>query len=121
MSQRPPRVLLGDDDDALRMFVREMLEQRGVEVVGEASDGPKAVALARDLQPDVAVLDLVMPGGGLGALSEIRAGSPGTRIVVLSSFGAHPTWQELEEADAHVAKSASSWVDQLLSEIGAPS
>jgi NarL family two-component system response regulator LiaR len=59
----------------------------GMELVGEAADGVEAVSRARSLQPDVILLDLVMPRkGGIEAIGEIKAENPDARILVLTSF-----------------------------------
>ena len=59
----------------------------GLEVVGEAGDGRTGLKVVESLEPDVALLDISMPGmDGLEAIPEIRTRSPGTRIVVFSGF-----------------------------------
>src|SRR5205823_4422316 len=61
--------------------------QDDLEVVGEAADGDQAVALAEELQPDVVVMDLVMPAlDGIRAMRELRRRVPGARVVILTSF-----------------------------------
>ena len=55
------RVVLADDHVVLRQGVRALLERHGLEVVAEASDGRAAVEVAREVEPDVAVLDIMMP------------------------------------------------------------
>jgi response regulator NasT len=55
------RVLLAEDETIARMDLQGLLEQRGYQVVGEAADGNTAVALARSLQPDIAIFDIEMP------------------------------------------------------------
>ena len=83
-----PTVFLCDDVPAFRALLRAVLEQHaGCEIVGEASDGPSAVAGVARTRPDVLVLDLDMPGGdGLSAIPAIRSACAQTRIIVLSSF-----------------------------------
>ncbi|GLX94714.1 response regulator [Herbidospora sp. NEAU-GS84] len=80
------KVLLADDHPLLRHGLRALLEQvGGAEVVGEASDGEEAVALALSLNPDVVVMDLVMPGvGGLEATRRLVDQRPEMGILVLT-------------------------------------
>jgi DNA-binding NarL/FixJ family response regulator len=84
----PITLLLVDDNADLRFLVRTAVESRGgFEVVGEADDGRLGVDQARELQPDLIVLDLDMPSmGGLEALPLIREAAPASKVVVLSSF-----------------------------------
>jgi two-component system nitrate/nitrite response regulator NarL len=79
------RVVIADDHRLFRDGLRGTLQDAGMAVVGEASDGAEAVALARELAPDVVVLDLKMPGvSGLEALREIERSSPRVQAVVLT-------------------------------------
>jgi two-component system, NarL family, response regulator LiaR len=82
------RVLVADDHAVVREGLRAFLAlQDDVEVVGEAADGEEAVAAVATLQPDVALVDLVMPGvDGLEAIKRIRASNAPTRVIVLTSF-----------------------------------
>ena len=82
------RLLVVDDHPVVRQGLRTFLETRAdFEVVGEAGDGAAAVAEAARLQPDVILMDLVMPGvDGLEAIGRIRAADPSARILVLTSF-----------------------------------
>lgn len=82
----PLRILLAEDEQIVREGIRALLEQAGFEVVGEASDGREAVHLAERLRPDVAVLDLAMPGmNGTTATLELARVAPETRTVVLTA------------------------------------
>jgi two-component system, NarL family, response regulator LiaR len=88
------RVLIVDDHAVVRQGLRTFLELQddpaslAIEVVGEAADGAQAVELARRLQPDVVLLDLVMPVmGGIEAIPRIIEDSPRSRVIILTSFG----------------------------------
>jgi len=82
------RILLADDHPIVREGLRALLAtEPGMIVVGEAKDGDEVVFKARSLQPDVILLDLVMPHkDGLAAMSELTHDLPGVRILVLTSF-----------------------------------
>ena len=80
------RVLLADDHRLLLEGLANLLAAHGIEVVAQAHDGVAALALARQLRPDIALLDIRMPGGdGLTATRAIRAELPNTRIVILTT------------------------------------
>jgi DNA-binding NarL/FixJ family response regulator len=80
------RLVLADDHLVVREGLRALLEaEPDFEVVGQTGNGSEVAALVDDVQPDVLVLDLMMPGiGGLDVIREITRRRPGTRIVVLS-------------------------------------
>src|SRR5256886_10382247 len=81
------RVVLADDHVVLRQGVRALLERHGVEVVAEASDGRAAVELARQHEPDVAVLDIMMPLlNGIDAARQIVEARPGIQVVMLTAL-----------------------------------
>ena len=81
------RILIADDHEALRGALRALISaEAGLEVVGEAAGGDDAVRLARELNPDVVVMDLSMPGtNGVDATRLVRADRPAARVVVLSA------------------------------------
>ncbi len=84
----PIRVLLADDHAIVRKGIRALLAtERDIEVIGEACDGAEVVAQARDLQPDVILMDLVMPKqDGVEATRQITGQQSNVRILVLTSF-----------------------------------
>src|SRR3954466_8576587 len=85
----PTRVVLADDDVLLREGLASLLDRSGFDVVGQAGDGEELLALVRDHQPDLAVVDIRMPPDhateGLDAARAIRAEHPDTAILVLSA------------------------------------
>lgn len=82
------RVLVVDDHELLRAGLVTVLESDPeLAVVGQAGDGPSAVRLARDLQPDVVLMDVEMPGGdGITATTRLREELPSARVLVLTMF-----------------------------------
>jgi NarL family two-component system response regulator LiaR len=88
VSAKGIRVLIADDHAIVRQGLTTFLElQEGIEVAGQASDGEEAATLAARLQPDVVLMDLVMPAlDGISAIARIRESTPSTRVIVLTSF-----------------------------------
>lgn len=82
------RVLLADDHALFRAGLRALLSTAGdLEVVGEASNGAEALELAQELDPDVLLMDLRMPGtDGVAATAAVRELAPRTRVLVLTTF-----------------------------------
>lgn len=82
------RVVVAEDEEPLRLAIADLIAtEKGLELVGTASDTDSVIELVRALQPDVALLDVRMPGGGgARAAREICAISPGTRSIALSAY-----------------------------------
>jgi NarL family two-component system response regulator LiaR len=81
------RIVIADDHVLVRQGIRAFLETHAdLAIVGEAEDAAGAIALCAEHHPHVALVDLVMPGGGIEATRAIRAASPQTQVVLLTSF-----------------------------------
>jgi len=105
------RVLLADDHALVRYALRSLLEMSGAEVVGEADQGRDMLRLARELEPDVAILDITMPGlNGIDAAEMLRDQCPRTRIVILSmhSSSEHVHRAFAAGASAYLIKGSAS-------------
>jgi DNA-binding NarL/FixJ family response regulator len=111
-TDRPIRVVLADDHAVVRKGTREFLEEQGdIVVVAEAPDGEQAVSLVAQHLPDVAVVDLRMPGiGGVEAVQRITAEYPQVRVLVLTAYDDEPYVLAVLRAGAsgYVLKSADS-------------
>jgi DNA-binding NarL/FixJ family response regulator len=103
MMSAPIRVLVADDHAVVREGIRSVLHgEEGFTLVGEASTAAEAIRLVGDLHPDVAVLDVTMPGGsGLEAVGRIRRQSPSTRVLMLSMHDNPEYARESVRAGAH--------------------
>lgn len=117
----PIRVLIADDQPLIRRGMALLLEaEPDIIVVGQAADGIEAAALARELHPDVVLMDLHMPRrGGVLATREIAAALPGTRVMVLTTFDTDDLVFEAVRAgaQAYLLKDASE--DEVLETVRA--
>lgn len=97
----PIRILLAEDHVIVRQGLRALLEQAGMAVIGEASDGLEALRIAHQQQPDVAVLDIGMPHlNGLETTRRLREALPPTKIVLLTMHTEDPYVLEAMQAGA---------------------
>jgi DNA-binding NarL/FixJ family response regulator len=111
-STQPIRVVLADDHAVVRKGIREFLEEEGdISVVAEAANGAQAVALVAEHRPDVAVLDIQMPGvTGIEATRRIKAEHPDVRVLILTAYDDDPYIFALLQAGAsgYILKTADS-------------
>lgn len=97
------RVLIADDHALLRLGIIAVLScDARIEVVGEAADGEQALALYKELQPDITILDLVMPGpGGIATMEAIRGHDSTARMIALTTFSGDALIRQTIRAGAH--------------------
>lgn len=98
----PIRVLIVDDHEIVREGLTTLLaEEAGIEIVGQATNGREALALAAELAPDVVLLDLVMPEmDGIETIRRLRRASPACQVLVLTSFAGDQRVHNAIEAGA---------------------
>ena len=100
MSSETIRVIIAEDEALIRLDLKEMLEEEGYAVVGEAADGEEAVALAGSLRPDLVILDVKMPKlDGIAAAEQI-AGGRVAPVVILTAFSQRDLVERAREAGA---------------------
>ena len=96
------KILLADDHAIIRQGLRSLLEkQPDIEVVGEVADGRKAIELARELKPDIVIMDITMPNlNGIDAARKIVGKSSGTKVIALSMHSSKRFVTEMLKAGA---------------------
>ena len=109
------RVLLVDDSPDVRRLLSTRMElEGGFTIVDQAADGAEAIVMATKHQPDVIVLDAMMPVlTGVDALPAIVKGSPDSKVVVYSAFTDDPALEKIYDAGAHAVVNKSAPLDQL--------
>lgn len=112
----PPSVLVVDDSAEVRALLATRIGlESAYQVVDEACDGAEAIALATQHQPDLIILDVMMPVlSGVEALPAIIRGSPESKIVVYSAFTDDPSLERIYEAGAHAVVNKAAPLEQLL-------
>jgi response regulator NasT len=94
------RVVIAEDEAIIRLDLKETLEEEGYTVVGETGRGDEAVKLVRELEPDIAILDIKMPGlDGLAAAREI-AGERRAAVLILTAFSQRDLIEQARDAGA---------------------
>ena len=94
------RVVIAEDEAIIRLDLKETLEEEGYTVVGETGRGDEAVRLVRELEPDIAILDIKMPGlDGLAAAREI-AGERRAAVLILTAFSQRDLIEQARDAGA---------------------
>lgn len=98
--QPPLRILIAEDEALIRLDLREMLEEEGFEVAGEAADGEQAVELAEQLKPDLVICDIKMPKlDGIAAAAQIT-GARIAPVVMLTAFSQRDLVERARDAGA---------------------
>jgi response regulator NasT len=96
----PIRVVIAEDEAIIRLDLKETLEEEGYEVVGETGRGDEAVELVKEKQPDLAILDVKMPGmDGLTAAAQITA-DKGAAVLILTAFSQRDLIEKARDAGA---------------------
>jgi two-component system, response regulator PdtaR len=96
----PTRVVIAEDEAIIRLDLKETLEEEGYEIVGETGRGDEAVAMVRDLRPDLAILDIKMPGlDGLTAAREITEENLAA-VLILTAFSQRDLIEQARDAGA---------------------
>ena len=110
-----PGILIADDSSDVRQVIRNYLAERNFRVCGEAVDGQDTIEKARELQPDLILLDLAMPGvNGIVVAAVLKDMMPSVRIVLLTAYSeaVHRRFASPHDVDAMVDK--ADGMDRLL-------
>ena len=108
------RVILVDDHELFRRGLRELLEEQGLRVIGEAGDGEDALRLASHAQPDVVVMDLHLPRmSGVEAARKLAVAAPAVKVLMLTISGDEQSVTEAIEAGAQGYLLKSATIDEI--------
>lgn len=113
------KVILVDDHELVRLGVKRLLQDaKGIQVIGEASTGEEAIKLCRELNPDVVIMDLQMPGiGGLEATRKMLRYNPMVRVLALTVCDDEPYPSRLLQAGAAGYITKGSHADEMIKAI----
>ncbi len=99
-ARRPVRVVIAEDEAIIRLDLKELLVEEGYDVVGETGRGDEAIELVRDLEPDLVILDIKMPGlDGLSAARHV-AGERMAAVLILTAFSQRELVEQARDAGA---------------------
>ena len=99
--EKMTRVLIVDDAAFMRMMIKDILEKNGFEVVGEASNGIKAVEMYKKEKPEVVTMDITMPDmDGIEAVKQIKEFDPAAKVIMCSAMGQQSMGMEAIRAGA---------------------
>jgi DNA-binding NarL/FixJ family response regulator len=116
------RILIVDDEKAVRTALGRLLSTRGEwVVVGEATDGAEAIGKAKELKPDVVIMDLTLPElNGLAATPEIKKALPSAEILIFTQHESSQMVREAQNAGAsgYLLKSQANWLVTAVEAIG---
>ena len=113
-----PRVLIVDDDLSIRRSLHDLLEDYGVQVVGEAGDGLQALTMAIALLPDVVLMDLRMPVlGGLDATLHLTSTLPAVQVIVCTAYTDETICERAREAGAAAVVAKGDHPSEVLAAI----
>jgi two-component system, chemotaxis family, chemotaxis protein CheY len=101
------RIMVVDDSFYMRTILKNMLSDAGFNVVGEAPDGKTAISLAKESNPDLITLDLILPDNtGLDVLKSIKQDNPNIKVVIVSAVGQEAIVKEAldQGAEAYIVK-----------------
>jgi DNA-binding NarL/FixJ family response regulator len=116
------RILIVDDEKAVRTALGRLLSTRGEwVVVGEATDGAEAIGKARELKPDVVIMDLTLPElNGLAATPQIKKALPSAEILIFTQHESSQMVREAQNAGAsgYLLKSQANWLVTAVEAIG---
>jgi response regulator NasT len=97
---RPTRVVIAEDEAIIRLDLKELLQEEGYDVVGETGRGDEAIALVRDLRPDLVILDIKMPGlDGLSAARQV-ASERLAAVLMVTAFSQRELVEQARDAGA---------------------
>jgi DNA-binding NarL/FixJ family response regulator len=116
------RILIVDDEKAVRSALGKLLGTRGEwKIVGEAGDGAEAIGKAKELQPDVVIMDVTMPEmSGLEATPEIKKAIPTAEILIFTQHDSAQMVQQAQKAGAsgYLLKSQANWLVAAVEALG---